>query len=571
MPRAMDSSDSFSYLAAPVFVDDALVDVTISWPDNKEWRLLGRGGAEREYSLLKPLSREGRELPVLLGAGLGFALQRLLDETDGPVAVVDREAPILEATGMKARFADDPRVLWVREPTPDAALKALTLWQMQHGGAPLAPLSNAVYLRLNREYYGALRDSLTASKKFDFWARAKYPRFQSWPPRILLVTSQYFLMGEIVTACERVGAPHYFLNIDDKEIGTVDFVEKLLKAVIEFKPDFVFTINHLGVDREGVLIDLLERLELPLASWFVDNPHLILYLYNKLISPYSAIFTWDADNIASLKAQGFPHVHYLALGTDPQRFAPAKNIPGAHPLKSRVSFVGNSMHYKVGHRLKAAAPSAKLLRAYRSLAHEFGEHSERSVRAFLQKHHPDLTEDFEALDTAERSLAFEALITWEATRQYRKRCLEQVLPYNPLIAGDKGWNITFKNQTGWRWHKEINYYAELPHFYPLCDVNFNCTSKQMKGAVNQRVFDVPATASFVLTDWRVQIENLFDPGVEVICFREPGEIKELMDFYLDNKAARDKVALAARARVLNEHTYEHRLQSLMKTMKEIYG
>ena len=74
-------------------------------------------------------------------------------------------------------------------------------------------------------------------------------------------------------------------------MGCAEFVEELLRAVVEFKPDFVFTVNHLGVDREGVLIDLLARLELPLASWFVDNPHLILYVYDRLNSPWTSIFT----------------------------------------------------------------------------------------------------------------------------------------------------------------------------------------------------------------------------------------------------------------------------------------
>ncbi len=559
--------------ATPVFSEDGtLADVRIDVA-GKIRHLTGRGGPDQELRILAPHEAHERPehcLPVLLGSGLGAALAELLKRHPGPVAVVDREAPILEATQLRQTFGHEQRLLWVVEQDLDNTLQQLTAWQLEHGGKPFLPLANPVYLRLDREYYGTLSEKLTASRRFDFWARARYPKFKDRLPRILLVTSQYFLMGEVITACRRLGVPHRFIDLNDREMGSVEFVEKLLTAVIEFKPDFVFTLNHLGVDREGVLIDLLERLELPLASWFVDNPHLILYLYHKVISPGTAIFTWDTDNIPTLKTLGFGNVFYLPLATDHLRFAPPAR-PVTHSV-ARVSFVGNSMHYKVGHRLKTSRPDRALLLRYREVAAAFSEHDEPSVRAFLAGHYPELVPHFEALDTAERRLAFEAMLTWEATRQYRKRCLEQTLPFDPLIVGDSGWRITFKHAPyPWHWRPELNYYEELPRFYPACDINFNCTSKQMKGAVNQRVFDIPATGSFVLTDWREQIENLFEPDSEVVCYRRPDEAPDLLRHYLRHPGARRAVATAARRRILAQHTYEHRLRTLIRIMRETFA
>ncbi len=559
--------------ATPVLAEDGtLVDVRLDVA-GKTRHLAGRGGPELELRILAPYETHERPehcLPVLLGSGLGAALAALLERHPGPVAVVDREAPILEATGLRQRFGQEQRLLWVSGPELDAALQQLTAWQLEHAGRPLLPLTNPAYLRLDREFYGALAEKLAASRHFDFWAKARYPKFKDQLPRILLVTSQYFLMGEVITACRRLGVPHRFIDLGDREMGSVEFVEKLLTAVIEFKPDFVFTLNHLGVDREGVLVELLERLELPLASWFVDNPHLILYLYHQVVSPNTAIFTWDTDNVPSLKALGFENVFYLPLATDHLRFAPPPR-PVARSV-ARVSFVGNSMHYKVGHRLKTSKPDRELLLRYREVAAAFSEHDEPSVRAFLAGHFPELVPHFEALDTAERRLAFEAMLTWEATRQYRKRCLEQTLPFEPLIVGDTGWRITFRHaRHPWLWRPELNYYEELPRFYPACEINFNCTSKQMKGAVNQRVFDVPATGAFVLTDWREQIENLFEPGKEVVCYRHPEEAPELLRHYLRHTGERHAVAAAARRRILAQHTYEHRLQTLIRIMRETFA
>lgn len=575
-----DADPTQSYTAEGVADEHGrLVDIRVH-QSGKTQHIAGRYADSQDAAILRPWrearARGERVLPVFLGSGLGGAVRTLLQETADderpqPLAVVDKERPILAISGLRDELSHAPtdRVLFLDDPDPNIALAAITRWQMQNGGMPLMPLAHPFYLRLDRSYYQPLRSSLSASGEADFWSRTRYPKFRSSPPRVLLITSQYFLMGEIEAACKRLGVPHRFVAILDDEIGSHEFVEQLLTAVVEFKPDFVFTINHLGVDREGVLMELLDRLKLPLASWFVDNPHLILYLYEKVVSTRAAIFTWDADNIATLRDLGFDQVHYLPLATDPHRFHPPRQTPA--PVAD-VAFVGNSMVLKVGHRMRVARPPKPLLVRYRALAAEFGEHEERSVRRFLELEHPDLVPHFEALDTMERRLAFEAMITWEATRQYRLACLQGVMGLNPLIAGDRGWHITLRHDSRpWRYHHELSYYADLPGFYPSVTVNFNATSKQMKGAVNQRVFDAPATGAFVLTDWRAQMDQLFEPGAEVIAYHSPDEATELAQRYLRDEPARRTVIAAARQRILAHHTYDIRVGELLEIMRQSFG
>ena len=93
----------------------------------------------------------------------------------------------------------------------------------------------------------------------------------------------------------------------------------------------------------------------------------------------------------------------------------------------------------------------------------------------------------------------------------------------------------------------------------------------MKGAVNQRVFDVPAAGAFVLTDWREQMDELFEPGVEMACYRHPDEVPELTRRYLAHPAEREALIRAGRRRVLACHTWDRRLQKLIAVMRDIYG
>lgn len=557
------------YRAAPVQSGSALEDVRVILASGRQWHMWGRAGRTREEQLAANVPKQG--LPVLLGSGLGIALRRLLATGDTPVAVVDKEDPILKLTDC-SHLAADERVLWVDSTDPEQVLEELTAWQGRHGNKPLCPLTIPLYIRLDPAYYKTIQSFLQASSRFDLWSRAAYPKCRQWPPRVLLLTSHYFLLGEVISAFTRMDVPHRLLEFTPQETGRTEFVQDLLTAILEFKPDLILTINHLGVDREGVLMDLLAKCQLPLASWFVDNPHLVLYVYARLASPWATIFTWDADNVSSLQKMGFEHVFYLPLGTDVHRFQPPRRSACKDQWQAAISFVGNSMRAKVAARLKAGRFPRALLLAYREVARSFAASPDNSVRAHLQARFAHLVPAFAGLPSVEDQLAFETAVTWEATRVYRHECVRRILPFDPLIVGDRHWKTALRHdQQGWCWHPELNYYADLPVFYPCSRINFNTTSLQMKGAVNQRVFDVPSCGGFLLTDQRRQMDELFEPGREVVAYSHVDEIPDLVDFYLKHPGERTRVSQAARQRVLREHTYDQRMTSLLKTMLAVYG
>ena len=205
------------------------------------------------------------------------------------------------------------------------------------------------------------------------------------------------------------------------------------------------------------------------------------------------------------------------------------------------------------------------------VAAAFAESEERGVADFLAESWPEVHKDYLALEDNERKLAYETAITWQATRLYRNGCVRRLLPFHPLIVGDDGWKAEFRHDSPQpRYHGELSYYNDLPAFYPQSGINFNCTSKQMKGAVNQRVFDVPACGAFTLTDWRPQIANLFEED-EIACYRDPDEIPELVAHYLAHPNERATIATKARRRVLASHKWEDRLRSIVAETRAIYG
>ncbi|MDD4701105.1 MAG: DUF3880 domain-containing protein [Desulfovibrio sp.] len=579
MTRPNTRSDQVVFRA--IFPSDAAPGAHVSPIDleatigARTFTMLAPGGPERETALIQALSAEqlNSALPVLLGCGMGHALKLLLERCSGPVAVVEKEHEIQNLSGALAALdpQDRQRVELVSTDNANDALSHLTYWQSSHNDLRLMPVALPFYLRLDRAYYGRLQKELAASARFDFWSRASGPRFTGSQPRVLLITSKYFLIGEVEGACRKLGIEHKLVHIKNDTVARTDFVEQLLEAVVSFRPDCCITLNHMGVDVEGVLMDLLARLQLPLASWFVDNPHLIIHLYSRCVSPWTTLFTWDADNIESLRAAGFEHVFYLPLGTDPDRFHPDKAANAPAAWQADISFVGNSMIYKVGGRLKHGRFPRDLLLPFYKVSQAFVESDQRSVAAFLHDCFPQVFSRYEALPDNEAKLAYETAITWQATRLYRNNCVRLLLPLKPLVVGDDGWRVEFRHDPIQpRYLDALSYYAELPSFYCHSLVNFNCTSKQMKGAVNQRIFDVPAAGAFVLTDWRPQMEQLFEQS-EMICYNEPDEAPELARYYLSHSTERKKTALRARQRVLACHTWTHRLQTLLEQMRQVYG
>ncbi len=80
--------------------------------------------------------------------------------------------------------------------------------------------------------------------------------------------------------------------------------------------------------------------------------------------------------------------------------------------------------------------------------------------------------------------------------------------------------------------------------------------------VNPRTFELAACGAFQLLDHRSQLSQFFTEQ-EMVSFKDFGDVPGLIQQWLADPAARQAMANAARARVLNTHTYVHRMQDLL--------
>jgi len=506
---------------------------------------------------------DGSGMLVVLGLGLGYHVAELAERFPGAeIVVVEAHREIFRLHKLHGpQLSERVRCLVGLE--PERAVREVTRLQLRSGFAPLAVFSLPPALAAFPCYYGKIRSSLEAAARLRLWDRLKYPRFAGDPVHVGLIDYGYYLTNEVARAAQRSGHSVTRIPIRKGQEGE-EAVRILIAQLAECRLDFLLTINHLGFDKAGMLTSFLKSIELPAAVWYVDNPNLIVKAFDANVSPFVSVFVWDRGYMADMRAMGFEQVVYLPLATDEEVFRPLRlSRKEAEQLGADAGFVGNSMVgpardwlEKVGGRLRPLVEEAAeaLSRRRDSLAQVLAAARERAGPAQA---------------TAAEWLDFEGAVLWRATLLYRLSCVRQLGRFRHRICGDEGWKSLLGD--GFRIHRQLNYYTELPRFYNACKVNLNATSLQMESAVNQRVFDCAACGAFLLTDRRESLDELFEPGRESVSYRDAGEIPDLIRFYLDKPEAAAALVRRARDRVLREHTYAHRLASMIAHMKARYG
>ena len=510
---------------------------------------------------------DGTGFLVVLGLGLGYHVAELKRRFPGTeILVVEPASEIYEMARTHGNLpGDSTRIRYMVGLETNEVVREVTRHQIRCGMAPVSvyPLPPAV--SCFPAYYGPILDTLKKTSAARLWEKLKYPKFTEKSTRVAIIDFGYFLTREVQNALGRLEHSVTTVPVRKGEKGNA-IVSKIIDAVLSHRPDFFLTINHLGFDEDGEVTSFFKAIEMPVASWFVDSPNLIVKAFGRNVSPFTTLFLWDKSYLTDMESMGFESLVHLPLATDERIFRPLRrNGRRSKATPWDVGFVGNSMVEPVNDRICKVEPEL----------HALVERLAQAVllsRLRIEDCLAELPESdrnrVTGLDPREK-IDFEAAVLWKTTLLYRLQCMKKLNDLNLRIHGDTGWEALLDGREVLG--PPLDYYRELPLFYNRCKVNFNATNFQMGEAVNQRVFDVPACGGFLLTDRQDALEELFDVGEEIVAFDQPDEIPDLVRFYLDHPGLRKRIALRGRERILKEHTYRHRLDRILQTMKARYG
>ncbi|MBI4032677.1 glycosyltransferase family 1 protein [Candidatus Berkelbacteria bacterium] len=90
-------------------------------------------------------------------------------------------------------------------------------------------------------------------------------------------------------------------------------------------------------------------------------------------------------------------------------------------------------------------------------------------------------------------------------------------------------------------------------------------------AGNMRLFEATGVGTMLITDWKKNLGEFFEPGKEVETYRSPEELADKVRYYLSHDSARAKIARAGQRRTLREHTYARRMKELDRILRTHFG
>ena len=90
-------------------------------------------------------------------------------------------------------------------------------------------------------------------------------------------------------------------------------------------------------------------------------------------------------------------------------------------------------------------------------------------------------------------------------------------------------------------------------------------------ANNMRLYEATGMGALLITDYKDNLNDLFEIGKEVIAYRSNDEAVKLINYYINHPDEAQKIAMAGQARTLRDHTYKVRMQELVIILKKYLG
>jgi spore maturation protein CgeB len=144
---------------------------------------------------------------------------------------------------------------------------------------------------------------------------------------------------------------------------------------------------------------------------------------------------------------------------------------------------------------------------------------------------------------------------------------EGLRDYNLGVFGD-GWKKYFirKGQKAPSYYRGRASGATVNKIYLSSKIVLNIHHPHSIEGLNTRTFDIPACGAFEMVDYKNNIENHFEVDSEIVTFSDINELKSKIDFYLKNEGLRKFISERGKQRVLNEHTWAHRANDMIKAL-----
>ena len=91
----------------------------------------------------------------------------------------------------------------------------------------------------------------------------------------------------------------------------------------------------------------------------------------------------------------------------------------------------------------------------------------------------------------------------------------------------------------------------------------------IRKSMSERMYTAVGCGSFYMCQHVDGIEEVLEPGKEIVTFHSEQDMIDMIRYYLKNDGLRMKISEAGRRRVLKEHTYEIRIRQMLRIIENV--
>lgn len=106
--------------------------------------------------------------------------------------------------------------------------------------------------------------------------------------------------------------------------------------------------------------------------------------------------------------------------------------------------------------------------------------------------------------------------------------------------------------------------TEMPIIFHESKINLNTTSKPIRSGLPQRIWDILGSGGFVLSNYQPEIPELLEIGTHLVVYESLDDLIEKCRYYLSHEKDRQEIAHCGYEEVKKHHTFELRIEQLLK-------
>lgn len=282
---------------------------------------------------------------------------------------------------------------------------------------------------------------------------------------------------------------------------------EMLAYALLHRPDAMLVMNglHTFPADQKEQVEGIRRLGVKTAIWFVDDPY-VSGDSAEIAPSYDYVFTHERSCVPRYAELGCAQAHHLPLAAHQGLFKP---MPVTDEYRTDICFIGVAFWNRV--------------QLFDSIADYL-----KDKKVLIAGSHWDRMSHYGQLSKFVRSGWIEVP---ETVKYYNgaKIVINMHRTTEPLSDN--------KNTRHWEGH-----------------------------SINPRTFEIASCGTLQLTDLRPELPEYYRVGQELASFGNPGELVELVDYYLRNEEERLRVAARGYKRTRSEHTFIGRVARLLDTI-----